>query len=573
MLHIVSAEDGSSPLIAATTGRRECDVGDENLLTDAGDQEILDVVIVGLGPCGAAAANFAGQWGLRTVVVERDMAIFDRQRAIALDDEALRVISNLGLYHEVSAHMHLGVTTRFIGLNGRPFILGPCTSRRSTGHAVANFFHQPFLEKALRGGLARWPRVEVMAGWTATLASQDDHGVTLRLSDSGGAVHVLRARYVLACDGASSPLRKQLGIDFAGRSYSEQWLDVQARTKRPLHRGPHFDFVCSPERPGVRCPCPGGYYRWEWRINPGEDAEAMLEPANLWRLLAKDDISADDIDIARAWSYTFHVRKARHWRKGRVLLLGDAAHVMPPFAGQGISGAFRDAANVVWKVQAVVRGHADEALLDTYQTEREPHHDTMTARAVLLGRLVMPPNRLTARLRDIAFRAAAKVPGLVTAITDKVLQPTPLGPGCMHTDPCKQSPVGHLLPTARVATNNAQHTDIDGALGRGWSIMGQDVDPRLAMTPVSLAAWQRLGTHFVTLRPGTSVVSESELGDPTGQLWDAMVTHGARYMVARPDRYVYHVTDDATTLTPPTFYCPPITGDETFQSTAEQEQL
>lgn len=197
---------------------------------EAGDEtSVYDVVIVGLGPSGAAAANACGQLGLRTLVIERDLAIFERQRAIALDDEALRAIGNLGLYDEVTAHMHLGVTARFIGLNGKPFITGPTGPTRYTGHAVANFFHQPFLESALREGLKRWPHVEVLAGWTAEFVDQNDEAVTLRVIDADGTHRVMKSRYVLACDGGSSPLRKQLGIEFAGKSYSEQWMDVQAQ--------------------------------------------------------------------------------------------------------------------------------------------------------------------------------------------------------------------------------------------------------------------------------------------------------------------------------------------------------
>ncbi|MCT7660344.1 FAD-dependent monooxygenase [Mycobacterium deserti] len=393
---------------------------------------VYDVVIVGFGPSGAAAANAAGGLGLHTLVIERDLAIFERQRAIALDDEALRVIRGLGLYDEVTAHMHLGVTARFVGLDGKPFLATPAEPTAYTGHSLTNFFHQPSLERALRDGLKRYAAVEIKAGWTAQFVDQDSDGVTLRLGNDDGDRRDVRAQYVLACDGGSSSLRKQLGVAFAGTSYAEQWIDVQALVKRPLHRDPHFDFVCSPDRPGVRCPCPGGYYRWEWRVNPGEDAEAMLDEDNVWKLLAEEGVTPDDVDIARTWSYTFHVRKAQQWRVGRVLLLGDAAHVMPPFAGQGISGAFRDAANVVWKLEAVVRGRASDDLLDTYQTEREPHHDAMTHRAVTFGRIVMTSNHTIARLRDRAFRAATKIPGVMAALLRRFGAPTPLGPGCLR---------------------------------------------------------------------------------------------------------------------------------------------
>lgn len=522
---------------------------------------MYDVVIVGLGPSGAAAANAAGALGLHTLVIERDLAIFERQRAIALDDEALRVIRGLGLFDEVTAHMHLGVTARFIGLDGKPFLSTPAEPTAYTGYPLANFFHQPSLEHALRDGLKRFATVDVNAGWTADFVGQDTAGVTLRLGNDDGDSREVRARYVLACDGGSSALRKQLGIPFAGTSYSEQWMDVQALVKRPLHRDPHFDFVCSPERPGVRCPCPGGYYRWEWRVNPGEDADAMLQEDNVWKMLAAEGVTPDDVEIARTWSYTFHVRKAQQWRKGRVLLLGDAAHVMPPFAGQGISGAFRDAANVVWKLEAVIRGRASDRLLDTYQSEREPHHDAMTHRAVTFGRIVMTSNRTVAKMRDKVLRTVTKVPGVKAAIVRRFGAPTPLGPGCFPA----QRPnalVGHLITPARVASPGSNITYIDDALGNGWAILGLDEDPRAAMPATVTEAWEKFGAHFLTVRPGTSVVEGDDLGDPTGQLWTAMTTHGVRFLVVRPDRYVYAATGDAHTIAPPVFAAAARTADE-----------
>jgi 3-(3-hydroxy-phenyl)propionate hydroxylase len=513
---------------------------------------VYDVVIVGFGPSGAAAANAAGAFGLRTLVVERDLAIFERQRAIALDDEALRIIRGLGLFEEITAHMHLGVTARFVGLDNKPFLATPAEPTAYTGYPLANFFHQPTLEHALRDGLKRFATVEVNAGWTAEFVGQDADGVSLRLGNADGDRRELRARYVLACDGGSSPIRKQLGIPFAGTSYSEQWMDVQALVKRPLRRGPHFDFVCSPERPGVRCPCPGGYYRWEWRVNPGEDAEAMLAEDNVWKMLAAEGVTPDDVEIARTWSYTFHVRKAKQWRTGRVLLLGDAAHVMPPFAGQGISGAFRDAANVVWKLEAVIRGRASDRLLDTYQSEREPHHDAMTHRAVTFGRIVMTSNRTVAKMRDKLIRGVTKFPAVKAAIVRRFGAPTPLGSGCFPA-PRQNALVGYLITPARVASPGTRISYIDDALGPGWVILGLDEDPRTAMSSPVAEAWERFGARFFTVRPGTSVVEGDELGDPTGQLWNVMTAHGVRFVVVRPDRYIFAATADAHTIAKPMF--------------------
>ncbi|MGY4708459.1 bifunctional 3-(3-hydroxy-phenyl)propionate/3-hydroxycinnamic acid hydroxylase [Mycolicibacterium sp. CBM1] len=520
---------------------------------DPDDNRPYDIAIVGYGPAGEAAANLAGQLGLRTIVVERDADVFPRQRAISIDAESLRIIGNLGLYDQVTATMHRGTTLQFTGLNGKPFLSVLPVPTDHCGETQANFFHQPWLEATLREGVQRWPSVTVQCGWEYRDFTQDADLVTLEIEEiTTGAISTIQTRYLLACDGGSSPVRKRLGVPFAGDSYSEQWMDVQARVKRPIHVSPHFQFICLPDRPGIRCPCPGGYYRWEWRINPGEDAEEMLRPENIWKVLAAEGITEDDVEIARTWSYTFHVRKCKQWRVGRVLMVGDAAHVMPPFAGQGCSGAFRDASNLIWKIEAVLRGRADDALLDTYQAEREPHHDAMSAAAVRIGRLVMPPNRITAQIRDTALRLVQKVPGVERALSVAVLRPAPLTNGFLDRrgDPPKTSAVGHLIKAVTVATPGVSLVPLDEALGAGWAILGLR-DPVDSIPADIQQAWERFKPTYLTVRAGTSLVDTGEIGDPTGQLHDWMIKHHCRFVVVRPDRYVYATADDPRQLPSP----------------------
>lgn len=518
------------------------------------DDRPYDLAIVGYGPAGVVAANLAGQLGLRTIVVERDADVFPRQRAISIDAESLRIIRNLGLYEQATATMHRGTTIQFTGLDGKPFLSVLPIPTDHCGETQANFFHQPWLEAALRAGVQDWPSVTVQCGWEYRNFTQDSAMVTVQIVNvATDEMRNIRARYLLACDGGSSLVRKRLNVAFSGDSYSEQWMDVQARVKRPLKMSPHFQFVCLPERPGVRCPCPGGFYRWEWRINPGENPEEMLRPENIWKVLGADGITEDDVEIARTWSYTFHVRKCQQWRVGRVMMVGDAAHVMPPFAGQGCSGAFRDAANLIWKIEAVLRGRADESLLDTYQAEREPHHDAMSAAAVRIGRIVMPPNRLTARIRDTALRLVQKVPGVERALSVAVLRPAPLTDGFLHLDgkDDKTSAVGHLIKAVTVAQPGVSLGPIDDALGKGWAILGLGVD--IDSIPENVrAAWKRFEPRYLTVRSGTSVVADGEIGDPTGQLYEWMTKHKCRMVIVRPDRYVYATTDDPSVLPTPT---------------------
>ena len=514
--------------------------------------ETVDLAIVGFGPAGATAANLAGQYGLRTVVIERDTDVYPRQRAIAMDDQALRVIRDIGLYDEVTARMHMGVTARFIGGDGRPFLSTPSQPTDECGDPLANFFHQPWLEGTLRGGVDRFDGVEVVLGHEGRFVEQDGDGVTVDLVPTGDqtATRRIRARYLMACDGGSSPTRKAVGGTFSGSSYSEQWMDVQAEVLRPLPFDPHFDFICSPERPGVRCPCPGGHFRWEWRINEGETVDQMLSEETIWSMLRAEGVTPDDIDITRTWTYTFHVREAAHWRIGRVLLAGDAAHVMPPFAGQGISGAVRDVANVVWKIADVLAGRAGPALLDTYQTEREAHHDVMLRRAEMFGRIVMPPNRGVARARDILLRTLAPTsPG--RSLVTRMARPPRLGPGFTDVGTDHSPAVGHLVRAATVASPGIVQHRIDEALGTGWAILGLGVDPATSIPRHILTAWETFEPRLVTVRPGTSVVGDGEIGDPVGELWDWMRERRVRHLVVRPDRYVHSAAFDGADLPVP----------------------
>ena len=499
-----------------------------------------DVVIVGYGPAGVACANLLGARGIRTLVLEREPNVFPRQRAISIDDEALRIIRNMGLFGEVTSRMHLGVTIEFTGLDGRPFMRLLPLRTEACAEAQANFFHQPYLEEALRVGVTRFPSVEVKVGFAVT--SVQDLGDVVRVAametDSDRTIEV-RARYVLACDGGSSSIRKQLGISFAGSSYDEQWLDVQAKVKRPFASTPHFRFTCDPARPGVDCPCPGGFHRWEWRINEGEDAADMQRTERLWELLLARGVTPDDVEIYRTWEYTFHVRCAERWRRGRVFLVGDAAHVMPPFAGQGISGAFRDAANLCWKVAEVLRGAADEGLLDTYEIERRKHHDEMTKAAVRVGRLVMPPNRGVAKLRDVVLGTLTRSSAAARIISRQAIRPLPLRGGYLSQPADRRSAVGRLIPLRDVFGDDGERISLDEALGPGFAVLGLDCDPRTRLMPQARASWEATEARFLSIRSGTSEVAEHELGDATGQLWNWFRRHRAEVAVIRPDRYVY----------------------------------
>lgn len=526
------------------------------------DEQLYDVAIVGLGPSGVTAANFAGMLGLRTIVIEKDADVFPRQRAIALDDEVMRIFQSIGLVEPIRATMHEGLTMTFVTNRGKEFLrLAPEIS--DNGYWQQNFFHQPWLEAELRKGAARFSsQVEILLGWSAdAVVNHDDHATVDIVAVDGDDRRSIRARYVLGCDGGSSAIRKSLGFDMGGVSYAEQWMDVQGELLERVPGTPHFKFICDPQRPGVDCPCPGGMHRYEWRIPKDEDPVESQRREVLWPTLkafskmATSDpgggIDESHLDIQRTWEYTFHVRNCERWKIGRVFLLGDAAHIMPPFAGQGMSAGMRDAANILWKMRLVLDGRADEELLDTYQDERQKHVAEMTKFSQALGGIVMIKNPVLARLRDLAFLAIRRVPGLRQYTLSMKARPAPaISAGFVSPDRGRRSATGRPFPNVDVGTKDGRML-IDDALGYGLVVLGMDCDPRDVLPAHTVEGWERLGARFVRIRSGTLLVGESEIGDPVGRLYDWFLSHRSRVAVVRPDRMVYGVDGAGVDLTPP----------------------
>ena len=236
------------------------------------------------------------------------------------------------------------------------------------GHSPLGTFYQPEFERTLLRGLARFGNVSVAFAHAVGALAQDEHGVTLTISAPGG-IRRVRAAYVVACDGGTSGVREGLGVKLVGSTYTERWLVVDAIV--PNHSVKGITFRCDPRRPTVELPAVGDRVRWEFMQLPGESEEKLSRDETV-RALVKEKAGVNAFEIERKAVYAFHARVADRWRVGRVFLAGDAAHLMPPFAGQGMNGGMKDAANLSWKLVAVLNGQASEEILDTYQVERAP---------------------------------------------------------------------------------------------------------------------------------------------------------------------------------------------------------
>jgi 3-(3-hydroxy-phenyl)propionate hydroxylase len=350
----------------------------------------VDVCVVGYGPVGATLACLLADAGLSVLVLERDAEVYRLPRAVHFDDEVMRVFQTLGLADRVLPHTHVSPGMHFVDTGrrlildwSRPMEIGPL------GWNASYRFHQPDLERILREAARRKPQIDVRLRAEAFAIEQNDDAVYIRFEDlSCGALHKVRARFVVGCDGARSLVRRVIGSPLDDLGFHERWLVVDAVLKRDRpDLGDHSVQFCDPDRPATYVRGVGPRRRWEISLRDTEDPAVMTSPPEVWKLLGRF-VSPDDAELERAACYTFHSVIAEKWRDGRLLIAGDSAHQTPPFLGQGLCAGIRDAANLAWKLVHVVRGRAHADLLDTYQSERSPHVREYIELAVKLGGLI-----------------------------------------------------------------------------------------------------------------------------------------------------------------------------------------
>jgi 3-(3-hydroxy-phenyl)propionate hydroxylase len=504
------------------------------------DATRYDLIVAGLGPVGAVAANLAGAAGLRTLVVEKGDQPYDKPRAIVFDAEIMRVFASIGLAGEIAAATKPLGGSVYLGADRAPirtFRAHPRPHERAW--FPSNLFYQPQLESILRAGLTRFPHVTVVGGATVEAVAQDENGVALTMSGRDGRWRA-EADHLFACDGASSNVRKALGIALDDIGFEERWLVVDTEVTGAMRwpdghvipeevRDGRFSLmVCDPERPATLIPGRGTHRRWEYMLLPGEQDEEVVTDAWLEPQLAKW-IDPGDVAIIRTAVYRFRALVAEHWRQGRVFLLGDAAHQTPPFFGQGMCHGIRDAAQLIWKLLLVRNGVADPAMLDSYQIEREPHVRAIIAASVAAGSEVCKLDRAEALARDTRFRAAERGRTGQIAMTDVV---PPISAGLI--DPATG---GERLPEFMLKAGEAGERHIDASLAGRFTLIA-----RAAVTPAA-DIWSAVGGQVVPVAPG---VCE----DADGRLTAWFDSRGAQWAIVRPDRYLYATgSDDAALAT------------------------
>jgi len=475
-----------------------------------------DVLVVGLGPVGAALAALLATHGVKTIAVDKTTAIYPLPRAVHFDDEIMRIFQHLGIAEMMRRHANEAPAYEFRAADGQLLLRLDPVAETPSGWASGYMFHQPGLERALRGILATSPQADVRLGWAFGSLNQDIDGVTATLVGPDGS-STIRAQYVVGCDGAASPVREAIGGGLCSYAFDEAWLviDVEVQSGARL---PEVNLqVCDPARP-TTCVLSGpGRHRWEFMLLPGETTEAVLKEDFVKALLAPWDCGP--VEIERSAVYRFHGLVANEWRVGRVLLAGDSAHQTPPFAGQGMCSGLRDAANLAWKLAAIIQGRADEVLLDSYQAEREPHARTLIELAISMGRVVCLQDKDAAAARDRQMLESRKA----GASPLPPLRPAPFGRGCILAG----SPAaGEIFPQA-TSGEASRRVRLDEVLPQGaWLI---------SRTPIDLTSDGLAVRHL----------GDEALAPFRGALTRWLDERAAQAVLVRPDRYAFGTGEPA----------------------------
>lgn len=363
-------------------------------------REETDVLIVGLGPVGAALGVYLGRMGVKAIAIERDINVYPMPRAAHLDHETMRLLHLAGGAEAVSKASQPLSAYEFRNAGGELLMgFAPQGSVAPTGWPWTSMFHQPTLEHALRARLQSIPSVSVRLGHALKGWRNDGEGVVAEVETPEG-VKEIAARFLVGCDGGNSTVRRGAGIAFDDMGFDEPWLVIDTVLTGGVTRISTVGLqYCDPVRPVTSMPMAPGRHRFEFMLLQHERPADVVSDEAIAAMIARYHDPAQ-FEIERRAVYRFHALIAKEWRKGPVILAGDAAHQMPPFLGQGLCSGVRDAANLAWKIGAVLRGRAGDALLDSYRAEREPHVRMITGMAVTLGKIVCTQDREAARARD-----------------------------------------------------------------------------------------------------------------------------------------------------------------------------
>src|SRR5690242_10930523 len=516
------------------------------------------VIVVGAGPAGCTAALLLADLGIPVTLLERYAKPHPLPRAVHLDDEVTRTLDRIGVSEGFLARSRPGSGLRL--LDARHRVMAEFTRDHQPGQhgfPQANMFHQPDLEELMLARIERHPLITFRRGAEVCGLDDDDSPgpagpAPIRVrARIGGETQTFTGLVVLGCDGANSTIRQLAGITMDDLGFTERWLVVDIQVPAGLDTWDGVEQICDPARAATFMQVTGDRYRWEFRLRDDEDEADLITPAALGALLrpwtGRGDL--DGLEIIRSATYPFRAQMASRFRRGRVFLLGDAAHLTPPFIGQGLAGGLRDADNLAWKLAYVLTGRAGEDLLDSYDSERRPHATALVRKAVRVGWAMTGGQDQAAAVRRIALAAAVRSDRICQAMGSTA---TPrLAAGALQAAPRRPfgrgvpAPLrpGGLFPNPLVSAGDGPPARLDTILaGRPAVLTTRRPDAGLAefcrRHGLALARITAPGTEPPGPQPDAGWIDLRLAGDAPPSGLRAPAADPALTVLIRPDRVV-----------------------------------
>ena len=505
---------------------------------------VFDVAIVGYGPVGAIAANFLGSYGIKTVVFERETRPYHLPRAIGFNHEIMRIFQQLGLEQEIASVVTTVDGVEFLDRSHQ--VMWSVEFERtclSDGFSPNYVFYQPDLEAKLRAGVERFEEVTVHLGHDVTRIEQHQQNVTVEVRDLvRDVVYQTKVKYVLGCDGARSITRQLAGLQLHDFGFHQRQLVVDALLTEKVDLPTKVQQLCDTRRPGVFVHSTNNHRRWEFVLEQQETAAEMEQPEKVKQLLADYWLDPSQLKIIRAVVYSFHSLIALQWRNDRIFIVGDAAHQMPPILGQGMCSGIRDAQNICWKLNFVLRGLAADKLLDSYQTERLAHVKEIVKTATRAFKIFKTRNPLIALVRNTVLRLIQRF-GNPKKLQNIGSDMPPLRQGILQSPSQKLSAIGQMFIQPQVLSEQGLVL-LDTILGRSWAIIGLDLDWLNDLSPEAKVFQTYLSIKLVCVV--TTLNSDlptpypvKKIADPSSLIKDWLAKYNQEIVIIRPDRYVF----------------------------------
>lgn len=495
----------------------------------------VDVIIIGYGPVGQYLAYKLGRLGWTSACVERFPGVYSFPRAVHFDDETARLFQSIGLDPDTNPVIQqYDNIYRWVNADREPLLELDWRGVGRSGWHTSNFFYQPDLEREINKIVSTEGRATVFRGWEAVEVHQDDAGATVLARRYGAGpdaeTHTFRGRYAVGADGANSFVRDAMGVTTTDLGFEFDWLIVDMFPHEPMHFDTPAWQWCRPDGPTTIVP--GGAphrRRWEFMRMPGESVEQLNTPEEAWRRVGEFGLTPANSVMERHVMYTFRARWCDEWRKGRLFLAGDAAHLMPPFAGQGMCAGIRDAENLLWKLDAVLGGKAGDALLDTYGPERTQHVRYYIELSMGLGQVICVTDPEAVAARDAQLKAV---------LADPTLAPPPPTPPHLGEGVTGDHPQAGFPSVQGTVTVDGISGKFDDVLGYGWTVIARPG----ALTGLDQqgTAWARdFGFRFFEVGPAGTVDTTAAIRDDDGTYGSWLDELGADVAVVRPDHYLY----------------------------------